>query len=157
MTDDPELARLEHVRLGTERTLRRVLDSGVFSGLVATSGEPSANRAAADATNPGDAGLGPGLPAMGERLGDNPEARPEVVPRHEAVELMGIGLPVRRHGSANLAVPALGSSSPAEATLTVNVNLMGGTVFLDDERRTRALAKEIKRLITEDKRRGLMV
>ena len=80
-------------------------------------------------------------------------ADPGVVPRHEAVELMGIGLPVRRHGSANLAVPALGSSSPAEATLTVNVNLMGGTVFLDDERRTRALAKEIKRLITEDKRR----
>ena len=39
--------------------------------------------------------------------------------------------------------------------MTVNVNLMGGTIFLDDERALRALAKEIKRLITEDKRRGL--
>ncbi len=40
---------------------------------------------------------------------------------------------------------------------TVNVNLMGGTVFLDDERAIRALAKEIKRLLAEDRRRGLGV
>ncbi len=40
---------------------------------------------------------------------------------------------------------------------TVNVNLMGGTVFLDDERTIRALAKEIKRLLAEDRRRGLGV
>ena len=40
---------------------------------------------------------------------------------------------------------------------TVNVNLMGGTIVLDDERTIRALAKQIKRLITEDRRRGLGV
>ena len=36
-----------------------------------------------------------------------------------------------------------------------NVGLKGDAVFLDDERRVRALAKEIKHLITEDKRRGI--
>lgn len=51
----------------------------------------------------------------------------------------------------------MGESGPAARAVTVNVNLMGGTIFLDDERRVRALAKEIKRLITEDKRRGLAV
>lgn len=39
--------------------------------------------------------------------------------------------------------------------VTVNVSLSGGPIFLDDERRIRALAKEIKRLIGEDRRRGL--
>ena len=48
-------------------------------------------------------------------------------------------------------------SAGEPGAVTVNVNLMGGAVFLDDERRVRALAKEIKRLITEDKRRGLPV
>ena len=38
-----------------------------------------------------------------------------------------------------------------------NVRLLSGTTFLDDERGTRALAKEIKRLITEDRRRGLNI
>ena len=41
--------------------------------------------------------------------------------------------------------------------ITVNVSLSGGPIFLDDERRIRALAKEIKRLIGEDRRRGLGV
>ena len=41
--------------------------------------------------------------------------------------------------------------------VTVNVSLSGGPIFLDDERRIRALAKEIKRLIGEDGRRGLGV
>ncbi len=39
--------------------------------------------------------------------------------------------------------------------VTVNVSLSGGPIFLDDERRIRALAKEIRRLIGEDRRRGL--
>ena len=43
------------------------------------------------------------------------------------------------------------NSSP----VTVNVSLSGGPIFLDDERRIRALAKEIRRLIGEDRRRGL--
>ena len=38
-----------------------------------------------------------------------------------------------------------------------NVRLMGAMMLLDDERRARALAKEIKRLIMEDTRRGLSI
>ena len=63
----------------------------------------------------------------------------------------------RRVAASEAAVPAL-ASNDAEAVsgaVVVNVNLMGGTIFLDDERRVRALAKEIRRLITEDTRRGL--
>lgn len=45
----------------------------------------------------------------------------------------------------------------ASGGVNVNVNLVGEVFFLDDERRMRALAKEIKRLITEDRRRGLGV
>ena len=45
----------------------------------------------------------------------------------------------------------------ATEAVSVSVDLKGGTIFLDDERRVRALAKEIKRLITEDSRRGLGV
>ena len=65
-----------------------------------------------------------------------------------------------------LSVPASGARwsmggskdvATSSGAVSVNVNLMGGTIFLDDERRVRALAKEIKRLITEDKRRGLAV
>ena len=40
---------------------------------------------------------------------------------------------------------------------TVRANRLGGIALLDDERGMRVLAKEIKRLITEDKRRGLAV
>ena len=39
----------------------------------------------------------------------------------------------------------------------MNARPKGKTILLDDERTLRALAKEIKRLITEDKRRGLGV
>ena len=45
---------------------------------------------------------------------------------------------------------------PPEVAL-MDVKLMGETILLDDERRLRALAKQIKGLITEDKRRGLGV
>ena len=79
----------------------------------------------------------------------------------------GLPLPaVGPAGEAEEATPAsLGvfpavvsrQAGPLAATLTVNVNLVGQTIFLDDERRVRALAKEIKRLISEDKRRGLAV
>ena len=64
------------------------------------------------------------------------------------------GWPLRSPAMIPTARPA-GSSFAGDAT--VNVNLMGGTVFLDDERTIRALAKEIKRLLTEDRRRGLGV
>ncbi len=45
----------------------------------------------------------------------------------------------------------------ASGATNVSVNLVGEVFFLDDERRMRALAKEIKRLIAEDRRRGLGV
>lgn len=55
-------------------------------------------------------------------------------------------------------IPVRRTGAPAPTgDTTVNVNLMGGTIVLDDERTIRALAKEIKRLITEDRRRGLGV
>ena len=44
------------------------------------------------------------------------------------------------------------SRAPAQSA-----NPPGGMILPDNERRLRALAKEIKRLITEDKRRGLAV
>ena len=49
------------------------------------------------------------------------------------------------------------SARASSNAVNVNVNLSGGTIFLDDERRIRSLAKEIKRLISEDRRRGLGV
>ena len=49
------------------------------------------------------------------------------------------------------------SASGDVGSLSVNVTLSGGPIFLDDERRIRALAKEIKRLLSEDRRRGLGV
>ena len=69
---------------------------------------------------------------------------------------------------ARLAGPSLGRSqhrgryeepsaptSTGAADVHVTVNLNGGVVFLDDERRMRLLAREIKRLIIEDVRRGI--
>ena len=48
-------------------------------------------------------------------------------------------------------------STPPSGVALMNARLKGKTILLDDERTLRALAKEIKRLITEDKRRGLGV
>ena len=52
--------------------------------------------------------------------------------------------------------PSPSAQSGAEG-VHVTVNLNGGAVFLDDERRMRLLAREIKRLIIEDVRRGIDV
>ncbi len=69
--------------------------------------------------------------------------------------------PDGRRSDTNAAVPMpltpLRGTGESPDTLTVNVNLFGAPIFLDDERRIRALAKEIKRLINEDRRRGLGV
>jgi hypothetical protein len=51
---------------------------------------------------------------------------------------------------------ASGRPQPPGA-VPMNARLRGKTILLDDERTLRALAKEIKLLITEDKRRGLGV
>ena len=59
--------------------------------------------------------------------------------------------------SAAMVLTARPATSSSAGDSTVNVNLMGGAVFLDDERTIRALAKEIKRLLAEDRRRGLGV
>ncbi len=66
--------------------------------------------------------------------------------QHDAANPIGL-LPV---------IPPRGTIASSDA-VNVNVNLSGGTIFLDDERRIRSLAKEIKRLISEDRRRGLGV
>ena len=64
----------------------------------------------------------------------------------------------RRAHEGTTRIPTVRTAASALAgDTTVNVNLMGGTVVLDDERTIRALAKQIKRLITEDRRRGLGV
>jgi hypothetical protein len=60
------------------------------------------------------------------------------------------GSPVSRTGRR------AATGTPAGA-VGVSKKPKGGTIFLDDERRLRSLAKEIKRLIIEDKRRGLGV
>ena len=52
-------------------------------------------------------------------------------------------------------LPATRPSGQGAHGTSVNVHLNGGTIVLDDERRVRALAKEIKRLIIEDIRRGI--
>ena len=52
--------------------------------------------------------------------------------------------------------PSPSAQSGAEG-VHVTVNLNSGAVFLDDERRMRLLAREIKRLIIEDVRRGIDV
>ena len=69
-------------------------------------------------------------------------------------------LPVRRRGSRRAASTARGK--PADTPTSVAAlghhairEAGGGTVFSDDERALRALAKQIKRLISEDDRRGL--
>ena len=59
--------------------------------------------------------------------------------------------------SAAMILTARPATSSFAGDSTVNVNLMGGTLFLDDERAIRALAREIKRLLAEDRRRGLGV
>ena len=68
------------------------------------------------------------------------------------------------NGSLRSYLRRIDSSATASSTLldlaasraqTRTPDPMGGAVFPDNERRVRALAKEIKRLISEDKRRGL--
>ena len=59
--------------------------------------------------------------------------------------------------AADVSAPGNWRSQPASSTVSVNVVLKGGVIFMDDERHLRALAKEIKRLISEDDRRGLGV
>ena len=75
-----------------------------------------------------------------------PRSRADRDTQHRAANSIGL-LP---------AIPPRGAIASSDA-VNVNVNLSGGTIFLDDERRVRALAKEIKRLIIEDRRRGLGV
>ena len=65
------------------------------------------------------------------------------------------GRPPITEGVASDGNPTLAEAAPG--AVVVHVKLMGDTIFLDDERRVRALAKEIRRLITEDRRRGLAV
>ena len=73
----------------------------------------------------------------------------------DVASLAGLSLshsrPRDRYAEPSIPAP---SGSP---DVQVTVNLNGGVVFLDDERRMRLLAREIKRLIIEDVRRGIDV
>ena len=79
----------------------------------------------------------------------------------EAGFLAPVGLPrpaIAQAGGGAAQVGAPPSARPGDngqGALNVHVNLNGGVIFLDDERRMRTLAKEIKRLIAEENRRGL--
>ena len=72
----------------------------------------------------------------------------------------GGGHPVTRAGG--VAWSTYGASGTPDSGLGPQApystaDLRGGDLLLNDERKVRALAKEIKRLITEDKRRGIGV
>lgn len=69
--------------------------------------------------------------------------------------LAGASFTQSRTRDRDAGAPASASSGAAGVQVTVNLN--GGVVFLDDERRMRLLAREIKRLIIEDVRRGIGV
>ena len=88
------------------------------------------------------------LLAFGQRLGVAPSAA------SDASQFAGGVSPTRQAPHPLALRPGREVVSDA---VNVNVHLLGGTVILDDERRVRALAKEIKRLISEDKRRGLAI
>ena len=83
-----------------------------------------------------------------------PRSAPSAGSTPETPSARGRGRPLTSAATILTARPA---SSGFARDSTINVNLMGGTVFLDDERAIRALAKEIKRLLAEDRRRGLGV
>ena len=83
---------------------------------------------------------GPALPTPRARDGE------------DAQSADGLSLP---NGGAIVSRPRAANGDGG--ALSVNVTLSGGPVFLDDERRIRALAREIKRLLSEDRRRGLGV
>ena len=59
---------------------------------------------------------------------------------------------VGRGGRGGRQMPVIGATQGG-----ANADPVIGTGLVDNERRARALAKEIKRLITEDKRRGIGV
>ena len=166
MADDAFRDRLDRLKLETERTLRAVLGRAVFSGEVSESGverrPPEVADAPATPGSPDGDGAAIDLPEHGmpwpvERSGTKIEGQVEPAsdaqPATGLPDLSATDPTVGRLGALSQVIPP--AAGPTDVTLTVNVNLMGRTIFLDDERRTRALAKEIKRLITEDKRRGL--
>ena len=76
-----------------------------------------------------------------------------------AADVAGLAAPSFRHtrqGERTPGVPA--QARPGSSGVHVTVNLASaGVVFLDDQRRMRLLAREIKRLIIEDVRRGIDV
>ena len=83
---------------------------------------------------------------------DSPSRRLSMLRSESAASLRSF---LRRRTGAGYTAAAADRTDAHSGAPLVRVNLMGQTIFLDDERRLRALAKEIKALITEDKRRGL--
>ena len=71
----------------------------------------------------------------------------------DVASLAGLSFSHSQHRAGYEEPSAPTSTGAADVHVTVNLN--GGVVFLDDERRMRLLAREIKRLIIEDVRRGI--
>ena len=75
-----------------------------------------------------------------------------------AADVAGLARPSLTHSQPRDGGTATSPAArPGAEAVQVTVNLNGGAVFLDDERRMRLLAREIKRLIIEDVRRGIGV
>ena len=74
----------------------------------------------------------------------------------DIASLAGTSLSQSMARTRDTGLPSIPASTGAP-DVQVTVNLNGGVVFLDDERRMRLLAREIKRLIIEDVRRGIDV
>ena len=73
-----------------------------------------------------------------------------------AADVAGLAGPSFRHSPYPARDTGPSTSAPSGATgVQITVMLNGGVVFLDDERRMSLLAREIKRLIIEDVRRGI--
>ncbi len=72
-------------------------------------------------------------------------------------DVAGLAGPSFAHRASRARHGERGDPNPAAGARGRLANLNGGVDFLDDERRLRLLAREIKRLIIEDARRGIDV
>ncbi len=141
MGSESTSARLNRLRAEAAKVLRTLLRLPPSAPPAAEAPDQSARLSRLRAET--DAALR-SLPRSTPSAGSTPKAR-------------SAGVRGRPPASAATFPTARPATSSFSGDSTVNVNLLGGTVFLDDERTVRALAKEIKRLLAEDRRRGLGV
>ena len=134
MTNSHGSDRLAQLRDEADRSLRLFLRRTAFS--IPTSQEP------------------PDVDRRAAPSGSTETTRDMVRRRATSGSFLSVAGPKKPEAaSGTVAAPKRPETAPG----AMAVNPMPGSVFQDNERRMRALAKEIKRLITEDKRRGLAV